>query len=94
MANKSVEEWSMFDHIIHFLHRYFCIIVRYFMVKIYDERGQKMPPVDNPLLVESATSIAEKIRTKQVSSRSFRSHFMSKVFIDIEFYDFRCLQRM
>lgn len=46
------------------------------MVKIYDEHGQKMPPVDNPLLLDSATSIAEKIRTKQVSLRFVCSNEM------------------
>lgn len=39
------------------------------MVKIYDERGLSMPPVDDRLLLEPATVIAEKIRTGQVSFR-------------------------
>lgn len=66
MANDSLEAASIFWRILNLLHRYICIFVRLLMVKLYDERGQSMPPIDDRLLLESATSIAEKIRTKQV----------------------------
>lgn len=53
--------------ILILLHRYLCVFLRLVMVKFYDERGQSMPPIDDRLLLEPATSIAEKIRTKQVN---------------------------
>lgn len=52
--------------ILHLLHRYFCIFVRLVEVAFYGEHGESIPPIDDRLLLESATSIAEKIRMKQV----------------------------
>lgn len=66
---NGIEEPTFFWHVLNYLHRYFCIFLRYVMVKIYDERGLSMPPVDDRLLLEPATVIAEKIRTGQVSFR-------------------------
>lgn len=53
--------------IINGLHRYLCAFIRFIIVLFRGERGQSMPPIDDRLLLESATSIAEKIRTKQVN---------------------------
>lgn len=65
-ANSPAEEPFIW-RILSVLHRYFCIFLRFIMVKLYDERGQSMLPIDNRLLLEPATSIAEMIRTKQAS---------------------------
>lgn len=51
------------------LHRFICLCVRFILIKIHGEHGPSMPPIDDLLLLESATSIAEKIRTKKVSSQ-------------------------
>lgn len=64
-ANSQVE--SFIWRVLNFLHRYLVIFVRLVMVKLYDEHGQSMTPIDDRLLLEPATSIAEKIRTKQVN---------------------------
>ena len=70
IEKKSQErELSFFWCVLILLHRYFCIFVRLLYVKLYDERGQSMLPIDDRLLLEPATSIAEKIRTKQVNNR-------------------------
>lgn len=53
---------------LQFLYRILVLSVRFLMVRIYGERGQSVPACNEPLLLESATSIAEKIRTKQVST--------------------------
>lgn len=50
------------------LHRFICLCVRFILVKVHGEHGPSMPPIDDLLLLESASSIAEKIRTKKVSS--------------------------
>lgn len=34
---------------------------------VYGKHGQKMPPIKNVILLESATSLAFKIRNKKVS---------------------------
>lgn len=52
---------------LNLLHRFFCLCVRFILIKRHGEHGPSMPPIDDLLLLESATSIAEKIRTKKVS---------------------------
>lgn len=52
---------------LNLLHRFICLCVRFVLVKTHGEHGPSMPPIDDLLLLESATSIAEKIRTKKVS---------------------------
>lgn len=52
--------------IVHLLHRYLCIFVRLVKVAFYGKHGESMPPIEDRLLLESATSIAEKIRLQQV----------------------------
>lgn len=37
------------------------------MIAFYGKHGPSVPPIDDQILLESATSIAEKIRTKEVS---------------------------
>lgn len=51
---------------LNFLHRCVCIFFRVINVTFYGKHGQSMPPIDDRLLLESATSIAEKIRIKEV----------------------------
>lgn len=48
--------FSLFDMFIHGLFKL-----------VYGKTGQKMPPIKNVLLLESATSLAFKIRHKKVS---------------------------
>lgn len=67
IGDNTVYDEAFIWRILSLMHRYFCIFVRLVMVKLYDEHGPSMPPIDDGLLLESATSIAEKIRTKQVS---------------------------
>lgn len=59
---------SMVWRITNGLHRYLCAFIRLLIVLFRGERGESMPPIDDQLLLEPATSIAEKIRTKQVNS--------------------------
>lgn len=66
-TDQNLPKESIFWEILNGLHRYLCLFVRFVMVSLYGERGQSMPPVDDHLLLEPATCIAEKIRTKQVS---------------------------
>lgn len=53
------------------LHRFICLCVRFILIKVHGEHGPSMPPIDDLLLLESASSIAEKIRTKKVSSQRY-----------------------
>lgn len=62
-----VQKPSIILIVLNLLHRFFCLCVRFILIKIHGEHGPSMPPIDDLLLLESATSIAEKIRTKKVT---------------------------
>lgn len=69
-ATNQVEKQSIILIGLSLLHRFICLCVRFILIKTHGEHGPAMPPIDDLLLLESATSIAEKIRTKKVSIRS------------------------
>lgn len=56
---------------LNLFHRLLCVCVRFVLVKVHGEHGQSMPPIEDLLLLESATSIAEKIRNKKVKRNKF-----------------------
>lgn len=67
-SNDDDGQESLTTRSFQYLYRGFVARVRSVLVWKYGKRGQSMPPVAEPLLLESATTIAEKIRTKQVIS--------------------------
>lgn len=67
--NDAIDKPSIILVALNLIHRFFCLCVRFIMVKVHGERGKSMPPIDDLLLLESATSIAEKIRTKKVNKK-------------------------
>lgn len=52
---------------LNLFHRFVCLCVRFVLVKVHGEHGPSMAPIEDLLLLESATSIAKKIRTKKVN---------------------------
>lgn len=53
--------------IANLLQRFLSVFLRFlFKNVIYSEKGQSMPPIKNLLLLEPATVLAMKIRTKKV----------------------------
>lgn len=69
-ATNQVEKPSIILIGLNLLHRFLCLCVRFILIKTHGEHGPSMPPIDDLLLLESATSIAEKIRTNKVGSSS------------------------
>lgn len=70
-ANKTVR------FVLNFVHRLICSILRFSLAKVYGKHGKSMPRIVDPLLLESATSIAGKIRTEQVINKFY--YFSSKL---------------
>lgn len=66
--DETLEKPSMFWGAIHILHRILVIFIRIVAVLFFGGHGDAMPDICDPILLESAVSIAEKIRTEQVSS--------------------------
>jgi len=54
--------WDLFRCIIIQLHFFFDSIIDFIFGMYYDKKAKKVPPVKNKLLLESAVSLAEKIR--------------------------------
>lgn len=68
--SSQLQKPSVFVVALNLFYRFFGLCVRFILVKVHGEHGQSMPPIEDLLLLESATSIAEKIRTKKVSMLS------------------------
>lgn len=52
---------------IHYVWLAFSLMVRRIMVWSYGEKGESMPPITDLLILDSASSLATKIRTGKVS---------------------------
>lgn len=57
--------------IIHYVWLAFSLLVRRIMVWSYGEKGESMPPITDLLILDSASSLATKIRTRKVSTYSY-----------------------
>lgn len=82
-TNQSVEQTppakrSILLVAMNFFHRFLILCVRFVMAKYYGERGASMPAIDDLILLESATALAEKIRTKKVSCTSVMGSFITR----------------
>lgn len=62
-----------------FLHSLVCFIFRVIVTWLYGEKGQSMPPINDVILLESASSLALKIRTKQVTSNISKKNILKKI---------------
>lgn len=82
-ANRPVRGPSIITRLLNLLHRCICIVVRLAMRMFYGEHGKSMPPIEDRLLLEPATSIAEKIRTKEVNFLNLKK----KTKIHTKFHD-------
>lgn len=64
---------------LNLFHRFVMLCVRFCLIKIHGEHGPSMPPIEDLILLESATAIAEKIRTKKLSSVSVMNSFIVRI---------------
>lgn len=70
-TGSNIQKPSIIIVALNLFHRFLCLCVRFVLIKVHGENGPSMPPIEDLLLLESASSIAEKIRTKKVSSFLF-----------------------
>lgn len=59
-------------------HKFLALLVRWFLKTIYGEHGQRMPPIRNLILMESASSLAQKIRTRKLTSVEVTEAFIER----------------
>lgn len=61
------------------IHQIIVFIGRYiFKNFVYGEKGEKVPPIKNQLLLESAMSLAKKIRKREVTSVEVMTAFIER----------------
>ncbi|KAG5322122.1 FAAH2 hydrolase, partial [Acromyrmex heyeri] len=70
--------WNFFQCMIVQLHFIFDNIVDFAFGMYYDKKAKKVPPVKNKLLLESAVSLAEKIRTKKITSEEIVKAYIER----------------
>lgn len=62
------------------LQRFICIVARFIFKKIiYGEKGQKVPPVENLILLDPASILAMKVRTRKVTSVEVVKAFIERI---------------
>ncbi|RZC32770.1 fatty-acid amide hydrolase 2 [Asbolus verrucosus] len=65
--------------LVRIIHGFVELFVHYFFKFVYSGSGQQMPPIKDLLLLESATSIAHKIRTKKITSVQVLESFIDRI---------------
>lgn len=66
------------ETVLNVAHKFLVLIFRWFLRTVYGEHGQKVPPIRNLILMESATSLATKIRTKKLTSVEVMEAFIER----------------
>uniref|UniRef100_A0A1B0CV01 Amidase domain-containing protein n=1 Tax=Lutzomyia longipalpis TaxID=7200 RepID=A0A1B0CV01_LUTLO len=61
------------------IHRFIVILVRGIMRFLFGAKGQSMPPIKDLTLLESATSLARKIRTRKIKSIDVIQSFIDRI---------------
>lgn len=75
-----IKKKSFSKIIVHLFQRFITIVARFlFKNVIYGEKGQHVPPVKNLLLLEPASVLAMKIRTRKVSSVEVMKAFIERI---------------
>lgn len=70
---------GLFKIIIGLIFKLINLIVRALLWPLYGSSGEKVPPIDNLLLLDSATTLAHKIRTKKVTSYEVVQSFINRI---------------
>lgn len=52
--------------IVNVIQRFISVVARFIFMLMHGEHGKVQPPIRNLILLESATSLAHKIRTRKV----------------------------
>lgn len=64
--------------IIRLVHRFLMVVFRLFFIAVNGRKGKQMPPITDLILMESATSLATKIRTGKLTSVQVMSSFIQR----------------
>lgn len=63
---KPKKKMGFIKTVINIMHRFLVLMFRMLIQFLYGEKGQSMPPIKNFILLDSATTLAYKIRTRKV----------------------------
>lgn len=63
---KPKKKMGFVKTVINIGHRFLVLMFRMLIQFLYGEKGESMPPIKNLILLDSATTLAYKIRTRKV----------------------------
>lgn len=63
---KSKKKMGFVKTVINIWHRFMVLMFRMLVQFLYGEKGESMPPIKNLILLDSATTLAYKIRSRKV----------------------------
>lgn len=67
MISRPRKPPSLIKTVINIIHRFLIVVLRAILDFWYKGKEKSMPPIEDLLLLESATSLAHKIRVQKVS---------------------------
>lgn len=70
---------TMLKSVLKLVLSFFGMVITGLFKMVYGARGEKMPPIKNLLLLESATSLAHKIRSKKITSVEVVNAFIERI---------------
>lgn len=76
MENQTKKRTSKLKKFIMFIHTTIGPIFRIICRLLYGERGSSVTPIKNEILLESATSLASKIRSQKVFIQKLKILFI------------------
>lgn len=65
--SKPKKKMGFVKTVINIWHRFMVLMFRMLVQFLYGEKGEAMPPIKNLILLDSATTLAYKIRTRKVT---------------------------
>lgn len=75
-----VKKRPLFKTVLNIIHRFIVVLLRFvFKHIIYPGKGQTVPPIRNLLLLEPASVLAMKIRTRKLTSVEVMKAFIERI---------------
>uniref|UniRef100_A0A336K9U2 CSON004845 protein n=1 Tax=Culicoides sonorensis TaxID=179676 RepID=A0A336K9U2_CULSO len=76
---KNKKSMGFVKGVINIVHRFLVLMFRMLIQFLYGEKGESMPPIKNLILLDSATTLAYKIRTRKLTSVEVVKAFIQRI---------------
>lgn len=79
MISRPRKPPSLIKTVINIIHRFLIVVLRAILDFWYKGKEKSMPPIEDLLLLESATSLAHKIRVQKITSVQVLNSFIERI---------------